>query len=114
MSITVIAPKIPWYRRWLNTIGIGIVAVAKAVYEIVAPAVRGAAIEFVNDKNNQAVALAAVRAAMACGLKGGSAWAFARDTMLAQFGTSASAIADNWFDTLLQTAYFSVKNEIQE
>jgi p-aminobenzoyl-glutamate transporter AbgT len=115
MSITVTTPTpLPWYRRWLNAIGIGIVAAARAIYQIVAPAVKSAALEFVNDKQNQAVAIAAARAAMSGGFTGNAAWGVARAEMLAQFGASASVIADNWLDTLLQTAYFSLKNAEQE
>jgi hypothetical protein len=105
---------LPWYRRVLRAIGIGAVAVARAIYQIVAPAVRNAAIQFVNDERNQAAAIAAVHAAIARGLKGDAAWTVARDAMLDQLGESAWEIADNWLDTLLQSAYFAVKNAIDQ
>ena len=107
-------PSLPWYRRWLAAIGIGARAVARAIYKIVAPAVRSAAIQFVNDPANQAAAIAAARAAMARGLYGDAAWVAARDALIAQLGASATAIADNWLDTLLQTAYFSVRNALDQ
>jgi hypothetical protein len=105
---------LPWYRRLLNSIGIGLAAAAKAIYKILAPAVRSAAIQFVNDPANQAAAVAAARAAMARGLYGDAAWVAARDALVAQLGSSATAIADNWLDTLLQTAYFSVRNALDQ
>jgi len=103
---------LPWYRRLLHAIGIGAAAVARAIYKIVAPAVRSAAIQFVNDPANQAIA--AARAAMARGLYGDAAWVAARDALVAQLGDSARSIADNWLDTLLQTAYFSVRNALDQ
>jgi hypothetical protein len=114
MSLTVTAAKLPWYRRLLATIGIGIVDVARAIYQILAPAVHSAAIQFVNDPKNQAAAIAAARAAMARGLYGTAAWFAARDALVTQLGSSATAIADNWLDTLLQTAYFSVRNALDQ
>ena len=114
MSITVTTATTPWYRRLLSAIGIGVVAVAKAIYQILAPAVHSAAIQFVNDPANQAAAIAAARAAMARGLYGDAAWVAARDALVKQLGSSASVIADNWLDTLLQTAYFSVKNALDQ
>jgi hypothetical protein len=51
---------------------------------------------------------------MVGGLKGREAWYVARDNLVEQFGTSATAIADNWIDTLLQSAYFSIKNAIED
>jgi hypothetical protein len=107
-------PTLPWYRRLLHAIGIGAAAVVRAIYKIVAPAVRSAAIQFVNDPANQAAAIAAARAAMARGLYGDAAWVAARDALVAQLGASASSIADNWLDTLLQTAYFSVRNALDQ
>jgi hypothetical protein len=114
MSITVTTPTLPWYRRLLSAIGIGIAAAARAIYQIVAPAVHSAAVTFVNDPANQAAAVAAARAAMARGLYGDAAWVAARDALVKQLGMSASVIADNWMDTLLQTAYFSVKNALDQ
>jgi hypothetical protein len=102
------------FSRILTAIGIGARAVARAIYQIVAPAVRSAAIRFVNDPANQAAAVNAVQAAIDRGLKGGDAWVVARDALLLQLGTSATAIADNWLDTLLQSAYFSVKNAVEQ
>jgi hypothetical protein len=104
----------PWYRRILNAIGIGARAVVRAIYQIVAPAVRSAALQFVNDEANQAAAAAAVRVAIASGFKGGAAWEIARSNLLDQLGTSARGIADNWLDTLLQSAYFSIKNVVDQ
>jgi hypothetical protein len=114
MSITVTTPTLPWYKRLLAAIGIKARAVARAIYQIVAPAVRSAAIQFVNDPANQAAAVAAARAAMARGLYGEAAWVAARDALVAQLGDSARSIADNWLDTLLQTAYFSVRNALDQ
>ena len=102
--------KLPWYTRWLRAIGIGVATVVRAIYEIVAPLVIDAALQYVNDPGNQAAAAAAVRAAMARGLKGDKAWTVARDHLLNQLGESAWDIANNWVDTLLQSAYFSIKN----
>jgi hypothetical protein len=51
---------------------------------------------------------------MARGLYGDAAWVAARDALVSQLGTSAYLIADNWLDTLLQTAYFSVKNALDQ
>jgi len=107
-------PATPWYRRLLTAIGIGARAVARAIYQIVAPAVRNAAIQFVNDERNQAAAIAAVQAAIDRGLKGGDAWVVARDALLDRLGNSARGIADNWLDTLLQSAYFAVKNAVNQ
>jgi hypothetical protein len=98
-----------WYQKILSWIGIGL----KALYELVAPAVKSAALQFVNCPENQAIALTAAKAALDRGLKGEKAWTFARDAMLEQFGTSALDIADNWIDTLLQSAYFTLKNSTQ-
>ena len=98
------ATKLPWYTRWLRAIGIGASAVVKAIYQIVAPAVRSAAIQFVNDPGNQAAAAAAVQAAIDRGLKGDGAWTLARDHLLNQLGESAWSISANWLDTLLQSA----------
>ena len=105
-------PAAPWYRRLLTAIGIGARAVARAIYQIVAPAVRSAAVQFVNDPANQQAAIVAVKAAMERGLKGGEAWVVARDALVFQFGESAKGIADNWLDTLLQSAYFAIKNAV--
>jgi hypothetical protein len=99
-----------WYQKVLNWITFGAIKIAKAIYEIVAPAVKSAALEFVNNPDNQAVAIAAVKAAIARGLKGEKAWTVARDALLDQLGESAWSIADNWLDTLLQSAYFALKN----
>ena len=106
--------KTPWYTRWLRAIGIGVRTVARVIYEIVAPLVIDAALQFVNDADNQAAAVAAVKAAIARGLKGDQAWTLARDHLRNQFGNSAKGIADNWLDTLLQSAYFSIKNAIED
>lgn len=106
--------NLPWYKRILRAIGIGVAAVARALYEIIAPAVQSAALQFVNDSANQAAAIAAVKAAIDRGLKGDDAWSVARDALLQQLGESAWTIADNWLDTLLQSAYFAVKNAIEE
>lgn len=106
--------KLPWYKRILRAIGIGVVAVARAIYEIVAPAVKSAALAWVNDPANQAAAAAAVKAAIDRGLHGDDAWTVARDALLDQLGSSATTIADNWIDTLLQSAYFSIKNALDE
>lgn len=105
---------IPWYKKALSWLFGAARAVASAIYEIVAPAVQSAAVQFVNDAGNQRVAVAAVKAAMAGGLKGDAAWDAARAEMLAQFGASARSIADNWLDTLLQAAYFAIKNAVEE
>lgn len=99
-----------WYQKVLNWITFGAIKIAKAIYEIVAPAVKSAALEFVNNPDNQAVAIDAVKAAIARGLKGEKAWTAARDALLEQFGSSVKGIADNWLDTLLQSAYFALKN----
>lgn len=103
-------PATPWYKRWLRAIGIGARAVARVLYEIIAQGVRSAALQFVNDQANQAAAIEAVKVAMREGLKGTAAWHVARDALLNQLGESAWSIADNWLDTLLQSAYFAVKN----
>ena len=105
---------VPWYARILRAIGIGAVAVARAIYQIVAPAVRSAAVQFVNDPDNQAAAVVAVKAAINRGLKGDDAWDVARDALLQQLGESAWEIADNWLDTLLQSAYFAVRNAVDQ
>lgn len=106
--------KLPWYKRILRAIGIGVTAVVRAIYEIVAPLVIDAALQYVNDPGNQAAAADAVRAAIARGLNGDKAWTMARDHLLNQLGESAWSIADNWVDTLLQSAYFSIKNAIED
>lgn len=103
-----------WYTKLLSWITFGAVKIAKAIYEIVAPAVHSAALQFVNDPKNQAVALTAVKAAIDRGLKGDKAWTLARDELLQQFGVSAATIADNWLDTLLQSAYFTIKNSTED
>lgn len=105
--------KLPWYKRILHAIGIGIATAVKAIYEIIAPAVKSMALEFVNDQANQAAAVAAVKAAMARGLKGDEAWDVARDALLNQLGESAWQISANWLDTLLQSAYFTIKNQAE-
>jgi hypothetical protein len=51
---------------------------------------------------------------MSRGLVGDAAWVAARDALVKQLGMSASVIADNWMDTLLQTAYFSIKNALDQ
>lgn len=114
MSESTSESTVPWYKRAVSWLFGAAKAVAATIYEIIAPAVKSAALQFVNDKENQRVALAAVRAAMSGGLKGNAAWDVARADLVAQFGSSAQAIADNWLDTLLQTAYFSFKNAIDQ
>lgn len=102
-----------WYQKLLHWITFGAVKLAQAIYEILAPAVKSAALQFVNDPLNQAVAINAVKAAIDRGLTGDKAWTLARNELLQQFGHSAKDIADNWLDTLLQNAYFTLKNTEQ-
>ena len=99
-----------WYQKVWSWFAGGVTTVAKAVYELVASGVKSAATSFVNDPQNQQVAINAVRAAISEGLTGDKAWVAARDAMLKQFSDSAQGIADNWLDTLLQNAYFTVAN----
>lgn len=99
-----------WYTKLLTWITFGAIKIAKALYELVAPAVHTAALQFVNDPANQAFAIAAVKAAIDRGLTGDKAWTLARNELLQQFGHSAKDIADNWLDTLLQSAYFTIAN----
>lgn len=103
---------LPWYKRLWHAIIGGVTKIAQTLYEIVAPTVHSAALQFVNDPRNQAAAMAAVQAAIDRGLKGDKAWSLARNALLDQLGESAWEIAENWLDTLLQSAYFAVKNTI--
>ena len=100
----------PWYKRILTWIGLGAKAALQVIYEIVAPAVRSAALNWVNNPENQQAALAAVRAAATGNLKGREAWHHARSALLDILGEAAWHISDNWLDTLLQSAYFAYKN----
>ncbi len=86
------------------------VGVAKAAWEIVAPAVKQAAVDFVNDPKLQRAAHEAVYAAARQGLTGDKAWVTARDTLVAQLKAAGIQAAANWIDTILQNAYFAFAN----
>lgn len=102
--------KLPWYKRLLQAIGIGVTKAVTKLYEIIAPAVKQSAIEWINDPVNQAAALDAVRLAAARNLKGRDAFNFAKQAYRDIMGNAATGLAANWIDTLVQTAYFSHAN----
>jgi hypothetical protein len=102
--------KLPWYKRLLQAIGIGLKKAAKALYEIVAPAVKASAIAWINDPDHQAAALLAVQAAAAGNLKGRDAFNHARAVFREIMQDAAANIAANWIDTIVQTAYFTHAN----
>lgn len=106
------AAQTPWYKKFLGYVGSFLSSAARKLYSIVAPTIIDAAKSFVNDPANQAAAVAAVKAAVDQSLRGDDAWAVARAALETQLKTSGKQVAANWVDTLLQTAYFTVKNSV--
>jgi len=98
----------PWYKKFWNWIS----GEAKALYTLCMPAVKSAVTEFLNDKTNQTLAIAAVKAAIDQGLRGDGAWVVARDALETQLTASAKTVSKTLVDTLLQTAYCAVKYSV--
>ncbi len=82
---------------------------AKKVYDVVMPGVVAGVSQFLNDPDNQAAAVAAVKAAIDGGLRGDDAWATARGVLVAQLQASGKEASNTIVDTVLQNAYCAVK-----
>ena len=103
-----VAPATPWYLRfcaWFKT-------AAKKVFTLVMAGVEAGVSEFLNDPQNQALALAAVKAAIDKGLRGGDAWDTARAALMGQLAASGKQVANTMVDTILQNAYCAVKYSV--
>jgi hypothetical protein len=98
----------PWYARFLAWFKTAV----KALFKVAIDGVAAEAAAFVNDPANQQAALAAVKAAIDKGLRGGDAWESAKEELLSRLAQSGRAAAANWTDTLLQNSYFAVKNSV--
>lgn len=96
-----------WQRmwKWFKT-------AAKRVYEVVMPGVVAGVTAFLNDEDNQAAAVSAVKAAIDGGLRGDQAWAAARDVLCDQLAKSGKEASDTMLDTILQNAYCAVKYSV--
>jgi hypothetical protein len=110
MSVTTdaVAPATPWYLRfcaWFK-------ASAKKVFTLIMAGVEAGVTEFLNDPQNQALALAAVKAAIDKGLRGGDAWDTARAALTGQLAASGKQVANTVIDTILQNAYCAVKYSV--
>jgi len=103
------AASVPWYQRFLNWLK----RASRKLFEIVLPGVRAAVAQFLNDERNQQLALAAVKAAIDAGLRGGDAWNLARQELAEQLEASGKKAAATLIDTLLQNAYCAVKYSVQ-
>lgn len=90
-------------KEWLG-------AAAKKLWQIVAPAVKSAALEFVNNASVQAAARAAVSAAAANGLWGNEAFEYALKQLKSSAALAGKDVAQNLLDTVVQNAYFEFKN----
>jgi len=95
----------PWYKRFFAWFG----KAAKKVFELALPGVEAGIAAFLNDPQNQALALAAVKAAVDKGLRGDDAWVTARAALEAQLAASGKRVANTMIDTILQNAYCAVK-----
>ena len=73
------------------------------------PGVEAGIAGFLNDPQNQAVALAAVKAAIDQGFRGQDAWTAARAALEARLTASGRQVAGTVMDTILQNAYCAVK-----
>lgn len=82
---------------------------AKKVFSIALTGVKAGILEFLNDPENQALAVAAVKAAIDEGLRGDAAWVSARDALVAQLSSSGKEASNTCIDTILQNAYAAVK-----
>ena len=76
--------KTPWYAAFFSWFK----KAAKKVYDLVMPGVIAGIAEFLNDPDNQALAVAAVKAAIDQGLRGQDAWVAARDALVVQLQQS--------------------------
>lgn len=90
-------------KEWLG-------AAAKKLWTIVAPAVKSAALEFVNNADVQAAAKAAVKAVAANGLGGNAAFDAAVEQLKSSAAVAGKSVAQNLLDTVIQNAYFEFKN----
>ena len=97
-----------WYRRFLKWLK----GASRKLFEIVLPSVRAGISEFLNDSRNQQLAVAAVKAAIDAGLRGGDAWSLARAELAEQLISSGKTAAATMIDTLLQNAYCAVKYSV--
>lgn len=97
--------------NWLKNL---FVSTAKALFTIAADFVYSKAISIINDKELQALALAAVKAAAKRALTGDKAWVAARDAFTAALAAKGKDIGNAAIDTLLQLAYYCFKNEVPE
>jgi len=95
----------PWYKRFLSWFA----KAANVLFQIVLPGVEAGVAGFLNDPQNQALALAAVKAAIDQGLRGQDAWTAARDALGVQVAASGRQAANTVLDTILQNAYCAVK-----
>ena len=83
---------------------------AKKLWEIVAPAVKQAAMDFVNNAEVQSAARAAVVAAASNGLKNNEAFDFAVEQLKSSAAVAGQGVAQKLLDTGVQNAYFAFKN----
>lgn len=102
---TVEVAATPWYKRFFSWFKKS----AKQVFDLFMTGVVAGVSEFLNDPDNQALAVAAVKAAIDGGLRGESAWAAARDALVDQLKTSGKEASNTCIDTILQNAYCAVK-----
>ena len=98
----------PWYKKFLSWFS----KAAGVLFRIVLPGVEAGVAGFLNDPQNQAAALTAVKAAVDQGLRGQDAWTAARAALEAQFAASGRQAANTVLDTILQNAYCAVKYSV--
>lgn len=107
---TVKVAATPWYKRFFAWF----MKSAKKVFDVLMVGVVAGVTEFLNDPDNQALAVAAVKAAIDQGLRGEPAWAAARDALVAQLQVSGREASNTCIDTILQNAYCAVKYSVSE
>ena len=107
---TVTVAATPWYKRFFSWF----MKSSKKVFDVLMVGVRAGVVDFLNDEDNQALAVAAVKAAIDEGLRGEPAWASARDALVAQLKKSGQEASNTCIDTILQNAYCAVKYSVSE
>ena len=85
-------------------------AAAKTLWKIIAPAVKQAAMDFVNNADVQNAARGAVVEAAANGLKNNEAFDFAVEQLKNSAAVAGKSVSQNFLDTVVQNAYFAFKN----
>lgn len=83
----------------------------KPIFTLAAESILTDALAVLNDPTLQAAAQDAALAAISRGHKGNAAWYAARKHLIATLKATGATLKDSAIDTLLQTAYYCLKNE---